>query len=394
MRSIDTFKWLLESSHITTWRVDPHSKIWLHGIPGCGKTVFASAVVETLTEICHKDQNQLLAYYFFEFASREKGTNSSFLCAVLSQLVAQRKAIPDAVQRLYEENYEGIRKPSEPALLGTLREVLEETQHVYIIVDAIDECENRAETLEVLRKLALWNLQGLHLMVTSRSERDFEDSFQGFHQIGLEAEEHNKDIERYVRQRLLEEREWHKWSAEVQQQITAVVVEKAEDMFRLAKLHLDRLQKCKNRQALQQTMRTLPLTLHGTYDRILTNIALEYCPDALRILSWVCFSMRPLTLPELAAALAVDLDTLEYDHMQEYQDADEILDICGSLLKRSEENGKPVVKLSHASVKDYLTSNRNLRGDFQKLASGSSWANEQICAVCLVYLTAHNYKDE
>lgn len=296
--------------------------------------------------------------------------------------------------RLYEENYEGTRKPSETALLGTLREVLEETQHVYIIVDAIDECENRVETLEVLRKLALWNLQGLHLMVTSRSERDFEDSFQGFHQIGLEGEEHNKDIERYVRQQLLEEREWHKWSAEVQQQITAVVVEKAEDMFRLAKLHLDRLQKCKIRQALQQTMRALPLTLHDTYDRILTNIALEYCPDALRILSWVCFSMRPLTLPELAAALAVDLDSLEYDHMQEYQDADEILDICGSLLKRSEENGKPVVKLSHASVKDYLTSNRNLRGDFQKLSSGSSWANEQICAVCLVYLTAHNYNDE
>lgn len=98
MRSIDTFKWLLESSHITTWRADPHSKIWLHGIPGCGKTVFASALVETLTELCHKDQNQLLAYYFFEFASREKGTISSFLCAVLSQLVAQRKVIPDAVQ--------------------------------------------------------------------------------------------------------------------------------------------------------------------------------------------------------------------------------------------------------------------------------------------------------
>ncbi|KAF1362395.1 hypothetical protein EJ07DRAFT_25766, partial [Lizonia empirigonia] len=87
VRSTDTFKWLLESSHITTWRVDPHSKIWLHGIPGCGKTVFASAVVETLTEHCQKDRSQLLAYYFFEFASREKGTISSFLCAVLSQLV-------------------------------------------------------------------------------------------------------------------------------------------------------------------------------------------------------------------------------------------------------------------------------------------------------------------
>ncbi|KAF1362396.1 hypothetical protein EJ07DRAFT_107576, partial [Lizonia empirigonia] len=255
-----------------------------------------------------------------------------------------------------------------------------------MIVDAIDECANRAETLEVLRKLVLWNLSGLHLMVTSRSERDFEDSFKGFHRIGLVGEEHNKDIERYVRQRLLEEREWHKWSTEVQQQITTVVVEKAEDMFRLAKLHLDRLQKCKNRQALQQTLRALPLTLYDTYDRILTNIASEYCPDALRILSWACFAMRPLTLSELAATLAVDLDSLEYDNMQVYQDADDILDICGSLLKRSEENGRPVVKLSHASVKDFLTSDRILRGDFQKLSSGSSWANEHICTVCLVYL--------
>ena len=92
------------------------------------------------------------------------------------------------------------------------------------------------------------------------------------------------------------------------------------------------------------------------YARIIGSISPEHMQDAMRILEWLCFAIRPPPLTELAVAIAVDLDILEYDSMQEFKDTNDILGKCGSLLTRSTENGCRIIKLSHASVKDYLTS--------------------------------------
>lgn len=298
------------------------------------------------------------------------------------------------MQTLYKDSHEGARGPSDKVLLDTLGVVLEESQDVYLIVDAVDECEARMDVAGILQQLALRKIPSLHLMVTSRSERDFEQPFQDFQQISLVGREHNDDIRKYIEQRISEEKEWSKWPTDVQEEIAKVVVSKAEDMFRLAKLHLDALQKCKTRRTLQQTMRKLPSTLDDTYARILDSIDADFRPDALRILGWLCFALRPPTLTELAAALAVDLDLLEYDPMLEYQDTSEIMGICSSLVKRSDNDGCQVVKLSHASVRDYLVSGTiGIRG-FDKLFLDPLWVNEQICAVCLVYLNAHNNESE
>ncbi|KAH6637503.1 ankyrin repeat-containing domain protein [Boeremia exigua] len=393
-RTADTFTWLLESPSITAWRNNPHSNIWLHGIPGCGKTVFASSVVETLTAHCQQDRTRTLAYYFFEFGSRAKGTADSFLRSILSQTIAQNEVVPNAVQTLYTESSGGVRGPSEKRLLEVLHAVLNASKDVYLIVDAVDESENRTEILGILRQLELWAIPSLHLMATSRSEEEFENSFQGFCQVSLEGKMHIRDIRKYTRQRMQDGRAWSKWPINVQKGIAKVVVRKAGDMFRLAKLHLDALQKCKNIHALRQTIPKLPSTLDDTYARILASIDSEVRPDALRILVWLCFARRPPTLPELAATLAVDLETLKYNPMLEYQDANEIFGICGSLIKRSQEDGRHVVKLSHASVKDYLVSGRIGSGDFETLPMTPSLVNLQMCTICLVYLNDHNYENE
>jgi hypothetical protein len=39
---------LLESKAYTTWKKSDNSFLWLHGIPGCGKTILASTVIEDL----------------------------------------------------------------------------------------------------------------------------------------------------------------------------------------------------------------------------------------------------------------------------------------------------------------------------------------------------------
>jgi hypothetical protein len=96
------------------------------------------------------------------------------------------------------------------------------------------------------------------------------------------------------------------------------------------------LRKCITVDALRRTLKALPKTLDETYDRILTSIDEQHCDLARKVLQWLAFSARPVTLAEVAEALAVDLDhgcMLEPD--AQLQDPHDILIICSSLVTTS-----------------------------------------------------------
>ena len=78
----------------------------------------------------------------------------------------------------------------------------------------------------------------------------------------------------------------------------------------------------------QEALRSLPSTLHETYDRVLTQIDPPDRADALTALSWVTFEHRPLTLGEIAEATVIDLSregSVETDHREGIEDVLEIL---------------------------------------------------------------------
>ena len=56
-------------------------------------------------------------------------------------------------------------------------------------------------------------------------------------------------------------------------------------------------------------MQGLPSTLNETYSRILLAIDNDYREYAHKILQWLAFSARPLSLDEVIEALAIDLDS-------------------------------------------------------------------------------------
>jgi hypothetical protein len=85
--------------------------------------------------------------------------------------------------------------------------------------------------------------------------------------------------------------------------------------------------------ALRRTLKALPKSLDETYDRILTSIDEQHCDLAHKVLQWLAFSARPVTLAEVAEALAVDLDhgcMLKPD--ARLQDPHDILVFCSSLV--------------------------------------------------------------
>lgn len=77
--------------------------------------------------------------------------------------------------------------------------------------------------------------------------------------------------------------------------------------FRYVECQFNALRRAKNRNQLDECLRTLPRDLDETYERILCSINDEYVEDVLRLLTVLCFSARPLSVNELIDAHAVDL---------------------------------------------------------------------------------------
>lgn len=105
------------------------------------------------------------------------------------------------------------------------------------------------------------------------------------------------------------------------------------------------------------------------------------------MLLWLICCKRPMTLQELAFAIAIDPEDKQLDKNKVFFRDDLLLDICGSLVKvRETRQWKKVVEFSHFSVLEYLTT---------KLPSGLSHeffidqkaGHAEIMKCCLAYIS-------
>ena len=171
------------------------------------------------------------------------------------------------------------------------------------------------------------------------------------------------------------------------------------DRFRWAACQIDALENCLDRRTLESALASLPKTLDETYSRILHAIPSEYQQNAIRILQFLTFSERPLTIDEAVDTIAVDIEGDQYFSPKYRMPVpQEISRYCSSLVvmvsatghtydeddSHDEDDERIELQLAHFSVKEYLTSNRLDSGfaqDFQETTARAS-----IAKVCLAYL--------
>ena len=93
-------------------------------------------------------------------------------------------------------------------LHSTLLLVLDSFRDAYVIVDALDECADRARLLNWIKEITRWKVGKLHMLLTSRQERDIEVKLQplGPISICLEGKGVDLDIATYL-DRMLEDNE-------------------------------------------------------------------------------------------------------------------------------------------------------------------------------------------
>jgi hypothetical protein len=122
-------------------------------------------------------------------------------------------------------------------LLESLKEMMLEFPEVFILIEALDECTQRRELMDMLETVAGWQLDNLHLLMTSRKERDIVISLEGYVEeedtVCLQRDTVDQDIQRYVQHRLHDDKSLAKWNkdAAVRHEIEAALMSGACGMY-------------------------------------------------------------------------------------------------------------------------------------------------------------------
>jgi Cdc6-like AAA superfamily ATPase len=114
--------------------------LFCYGIPGAGKTILASIVIEQLISRFHDNHDVGIAYIYCDFRRKDEQRLGDLLASLVKQLSETRPSVPDIIKHLYQRHQSKRTRPSTDELSGTLQPVLASYSRVFIIIDALDEC--------------------------------------------------------------------------------------------------------------------------------------------------------------------------------------------------------------------------------------------------------------
>ncbi|KAJ7270957.1 hypothetical protein C8J57DRAFT_295004 [Mycena rebaudengoi] len=384
-RQKGTGLWFLRERKFQDW-LSSGGTLWCHGIPGAGKTVLASIVVDYLRNEL-QDNNTGVAAAYLNHKESDTQSPSNVLAGLWWQLTAERPISP-TVQQLYEKHQNQRTRPSLDEVRSILAVTTAEYSKLFIVVDALDEYPEAHRDI-LLDALAAMG-ESVSLMLTSRPNVAPEAFFASASVVEVRAQE--EDIRCYVKaqiQKSFRLSKHVKARPELREEIETKIAENADGMFLLPKLHLDSLTTKNTVKAVRDALQNLPEDLEHTYNEAMDRIEAQNKDDreiACRTLIWVANAKRPLTVFELQEALAVNPDSKLLD-VDGLLDIEIILSVCVGLViidtsqSRSlflDSPGRRIVRLVHLTIQDYLDRVRPIR--FPE-------AQTEITRTCLTYIS-------
>ncbi|KAF7905376.1 uncharacterized protein EAF01_005897 [Botrytis porri] len=360
--------------------------LWCSGSPGAGKTVLTSAIVDDL-ESRFSVSNVGIAFIYCNYA--EKVSIAEYLASIIQQLIRQRFVIPDYILDLYHKHRSMGTNINAAEAVHLLHALTSEFPRLYVVVDALDECEETKKTrTNLIRQLQ--NLpSNVHLLLTSRRLGDIEEKLSDYPHLNIQASD--DDVRAYLEARIdMEENilKFCKKDPTLRKTIVGKIAEKAHGMFLLAHMHIEAIASELKISRVRKALTGLPEILDNTYDdamkRIMEGQETNRKILAMNILMWLSCAKKPLTVRELQHAVAImelDSDESELDEDEIY-DQDLLLTVCAGLVVVDPESG--VIRLYHFTLQEYFERHR------AKLFPNSGVL---ITQACIRYLSLDNFKE-
>ena len=385
-RTPSTGEWLLVEDKFKSW-VDGSgsSLLFCSGIPGAGKTVLTSLVIDHL-ESRIAAIKPMVAYVFFDYKDQKRQTATAILRNLLKQVVEFIGEIPQSVQHSYN-----AKKPAEEE--NTMDEgqcislieylISNEPCETYLIFDALDECPDIDHESQEVRSKIIYAMKRLSVVgrvfVTARSHVHLTTVLRECHCLEIHAT--NPDMRCYIDARIKEHQRLCRLvgsDPQLADRLNETLCRNANGMFLLARLQMDSLVNQTSARHVSRALQSLPDKLNETFgdaiDRIKSQ-SQEYWQLARQIISWIFYAQRPLKISELREMLAVEPKDTHF-HPSGFHEEDLILEVCCGLVSIEEQD--ETVRLVHYSLEEYLTT-----------CWHRYWpeAEETVAATCLASLT-------
>ncbi|KAK4243339.1 hypothetical protein C7999DRAFT_44830 [Corynascus novoguineensis] len=274
-----TGQWLLGSTKYQQWIETAKQTLFCPGIPGAGKTILTSIVVEDLRIRFRDDVNVGITYIYCNFRRQADQKVEYLLSTLIIHLSQDQSSLPDQFLR------------------------------VFIVIDALDECQlsdGRSKT-------------GASIFVTSRFILDVTQRFKD--NLSLEIRAQLEDVQRYIEGNMAGMPTCVEEKPGLRKEIITKIVQAVDGMFLLAQLHLDSFKGKTTPKAIRAALKTLHKgsqaydhAYNDAMDRIQGQIEGRNKELAKKVLSWIICAKRPLSITELQIALGAELNETELDH--------------------------------------------------------------------------------
>ena len=320
------------------------------------------------------------------YKERNSQTTENLVGSLLKQMIENHpQQFFPMVETLYNASKQSHERPVLNDFVSLLGNVLQSFTQSYLVVDALDECtmevkDSLMNTIEVLQQTC-----ALKVMITLRPDtytNSLEPSKTGF----LEIRAQDSDIRKYLVSRIRSERRSFRTvrgPPDHEAYTVDTILARSQGMFLLARLHLDSIAKSINPKTLMDSLRSLPREINATYDEAMLRLSPlhqdeEHFILAKKVLAWMVYASRSLTVLELQYALAVESTELGRGIDEDYIiNSDHIVSSCAGLITIDKESN--VIRMVHHSAQEYFFEHRSTLFPNGHL---------DIAAVCLKYLTS------
>jgi hypothetical protein len=200
-RQAGTGQWLLDSAEFQTWVKTNKQTLFCPGIPGAGKTIITSIVIDHLWTEFRNDNNIGIAYLYYNYGRQQEQKTEDQLLALLKQLIWKQPSVPSGIKCLYENHKTKGTRPSYDEITTALHTTVLHYSKVFVIIDALDECYTPNDRDKLLS--AVFTLQSqaqVNIFATSRFMPEITTQFEGCLSKQIRAQD--DDILRYINGRI------------------------------------------------------------------------------------------------------------------------------------------------------------------------------------------------
>ena len=402
LRHSGTCTWILNRPEFITWICSRSDELntrilWFTGIPGVGKTVLSSFVINKCSEISGNEPSSPTFYFFFKNTDNDKNSMLAVARSLVYQLylLAPARLSTDLISLRDSSGKE--KALSERNLWNLFVKYANDLGSFTIVLDALDECND----VDLLLENIIILLQCCHvrLFVVSRKEENIALALEAYPRVEIRQGDIEADIRSYITAEIENIPRFK--GKPVQKRMINSLTSGHGGMFLWAYLMIKELKELGTVRQVDDALKALPTGLQQMHELIITRLDhtlhRAHRELSIKILKWIVCAVRPLRLGELQEILRFEvrpggsasqpLDNDDDDDDLLYSEK-EIELACGALVVH--RNGS--IQLIHLSTREILMGkppSMHLEDSRRDFYVDGQRENPHMAMLCVSYLDTH-----